>query len=266
MAKKIRVKHVKTEEEIAEEERLAEEAKLEEELGVQDEFQAKGFELAEWAQTHNATIMAVIGIIVVVGLAIGFKNYSSSSANMAAAADFDKGMKTYNAALGDAPALITGGKKGGESYKDENERSTEALAKFKNVTTKHAGTEVANVAQLYIGHTSMRLKDYDGAKAAYEAYLSSTDAADSLRFAALEGLAYSLEAKGDKDGAAQKLEQMVALPGTLNEDVALYKLGKLYKAQGKNDKAKEALQKLVDTHKTSPLNTKAAALLSSLKA
>ncbi|MCP4502739.1 MAG: tetratricopeptide repeat protein [Deltaproteobacteria bacterium] len=265
MSKKIRIKHEKTEAEIAEEKRIEEEAAELEEKGVQDEFQAKGFEMAEWAQTHSSTILAALGILVVIGLGIGFNTLNINASNMDAADAFNKGIEAYRAPLGDAPALLTGGKKGGLTFKDEKARSTESRTRFEKVAADFNGNEVAKVANLYIGHSSMRLEDYDRAIEAYQVFLKATDNADSLRFAALEGLAYSLEAKGDSKAAVARLEELVALPGTLNEDIALMKLGRIYKKGGNDEQAKKAFQKIVDEHSTSPLKSKASALLGTFK-
>jgi len=108
----------------------------------------------------------------------------------------------------------------------------------------------------------------DEAQAAYKAFLDKSKSSP-LRFVALEGLGYTLEAKGDLDGALARFSEMdpdPAKPGSgLGEERALWHQGRIYTAKGDKAKAVEALKKLVADYPTSALKASAEDRLAALE-
>lgn len=266
MAKKIRQKKLLTKEEReAERERKAEE-QAREQAGIDDDFQARGFELAEWAQSNSGIVMGIIGVIVLAGLATFVVQYMEEQDGYEASLVFDEAHDAYNASLGDAPSFdgAGGAETDGPSYKDAKERATEARALFEKVVTTGESSGAGHLAQLYIGNTSIQLEDWDKAASAYEAFLDGASAADPMRFLAYDGLAIALEGKGDQAGAIAQLEKLVGLPTTVAEDIALLRLARLYEKTGDKDKARDRAQRLVNDFKESPMKGEAERLLAEL--
>lgn len=265
MAKKIRQKKILTPEEIEAERKAKEEEAEREESGIEDEFQAKGFELAEWAQDNSTGILAALALVLVVGLGYGGYQAMQTGASSEAAGAYAEALESYRAPLGDAPAFLGGGNADGPSFKDAKERATKAREQFQAVIANHAGTGAAKVAHLYVGHTSLALDEYDKAVDAYRKFIADNPN-DSLRFAAYSGLAAALESKGDIDGAKKELKALIDLPGKVQEDVALVELGRLQKKSGDLDGARTSYQRVVDDFKDSPLQSSANQALTALPA
>ncbi len=261
MARKIRQKKQLTEEE---QKALDHEKELQEQ-GIQDDFQARGFELVDWMQHNRGVVLGLIAIVVLGGAVAGVLNATSATANAEASALFFEGHDAYSAPLGDAPAIVTGASADTESYKDEKERATKAREKFQATVAAQPGTGVATLAQLYIGHTSMTLGEYDQAIEGYNAFLNGSERDDPLRALALDGLASAYDAKGEPDKAIEQLETLVGLPGKAGEALALLKIAKLYERTGKQDEAKAAAERLSSDFADSPLKSQADELLGRLK-
>src|ERR1043166_1978602 len=239
MAKKIkRTKELTEEEKKAEEQKAAEEA-AKAAAGIQDEFQARGFELVEWVQEKQAYVLGFIGLVLAAGLAYGIYTVASSSRNTSASVDLQKGLEAYDSPIGEE-------KPDGDAphYKDATERSKAARDLFTKAYDGHKGTGAGAVAELYAGHASLKLGEYDAAITHYDAFISNTDKDDPLKFAGYSGLAAAKDAKGYRKGAIAALEALVALPDKIDEDAALLELGRLYQQDGAVDKARAALERI----------------------
>ncbi len=83
-----------------------------------------------------------------------------------------------------------------------------ALAQFRQLREKHGGTQSGKIALLYEGSCRYNLKKYDEAVQAYQEFLEAAHGnLQYLRGAALEGLGYSFEGKGDFKAAAEWFEK-----------------------------------------------------------
>jgi tetratricopeptide (TPR) repeat protein len=262
MAKKIKVKKPETEEDKV----AAAEEKVLEEQGIQDEFQAKGFELVTWMQDHSGIVLALIGVVLAAGLVIGVVQFTKSSADADASKLFEAAKEMYDAPLGDAPAILTGSSSKGPSFADSKARAKAARDAFRAVVDGHGATGMAAISNLYIGHTSLALGEYDEAAKGYEAFLSSTSRDEPMRFLALDGLATALDAKGDKAAAIKRLEELVALPSRVHEDVALIRLARLHKSSGDEAAAKKAAERLISDFPESPFKAQADEFLGAASA
>lgn len=256
MAKKIKPK--KTREERDAERQAAEAERERQEAGIQDEFQAKGFELVEWMQEKRHVVLGLIAAIVVAGGALSAYALMQAGANEAASKVYAEALKAYEGGIGDP---LPGENSDGPRFKDAKERAQKARELFEKVVSEHRSTDVSTLASLYVGHTSLQLGEADKAVEAYQRFLDRTDKKDPLRFAGLDGLASALEAKGDVDGAIQRLQEIVDLPGTVAEDAALFRIGRLYLDKGDKAKAKEVLERLTKDHPDSTLKVSADELL-----
>ncbi|MBI1947221.1 MAG: tetratricopeptide repeat protein [Deltaproteobacteria bacterium] len=259
MAKKIKVKHEPTaEEKAAEEAKKAEEA-AKAAAGIQDEFQAKGFELVEWMQERQSLILGLIGLIVTCGLAYGVYTVVQRSRNTDASAALAGALDVVNAEITDAPPS------GDEpTFKSAEERAKVAKERLQQVRGEHGGTGAATLAQLYLGHVALSQGDHVGAAQAYQDFLAETSASDPLRFAGLAGLATALDGKGDRKGAIAKLDELVNLPDTIDEDAALLELGRLHQAEGNSTAARAALERIGKDFPESSLKSRAEQRLAAL--
>ncbi len=268
MPKKIKNRPILTKEERDSERKAKEDERARQAAGIQDDFQAKGFEFVDWIQGHRHKVMTGLGLVVLAGLIVSGFEWSAVSRDEDASRSFVEAHEAFTATLGGAPAAVTGETDEAASkysFADEKERATKARDMFQVTIDEHGSSTVAIVASLYVGHTSLSLKEYDKAIAAYQTFLDGIPRSDPFRFLALDGQSAALEEKGEKDGAIGKLQMMLNIPGKVNKDVALIRIAYLYQDTGNFEKAKEAAQRVVNEFSESPLKSTAEEILSKLE-
>jgi predicted negative regulator of RcsB-dependent stress response len=104
------------------------------------------------------------------------------------------------------------------------------------VAEAHAKTLAAAWARIGEGRALYAQGEWAKAKDAYQAALASSED-EGVRWAALEGIAYSLEEESSYDDAIDQLEALRELDGTL-APIAGYHQGRILVAQGKLEQAK----------------------------
>ena len=265
------VKKIKRVTELSEEEQKAADEKATGDAakaaaGIQDEFQAKGFELVEWVQEREGLVLGLIGAVIVGGLAFGVSRTYSTSQDQEASRALEQAFVILEAPVGEKAADAAEAKTNPSEkrYKDEAERLAAAKAAFQSAADAHKGRGAALIASLYQGHMALKAQDYDAAAAAYAAFLDAADKEDPLRFAGLSGWAAALEAKGDRKGAIAKWEELVNLPERLEEDAALFSLGRLYEEEGDHSRARASYERIKNDFSESPLKTKAEEALAKM--
>lgn len=250
MAKKIK-QHTKSREEREAEKKAAAEERARQEAGIQDEFQAKGFELVDWAQHNRGVILGAIGLILVVGVALGIATLIRSNQDGAASALYAEAMESWQGEVGpELPGLSDPTKPRFETAKAKAEKAREL---FLAVTKEHPSTGAAALSYLYAGHASMDLGDFDAAVQSYSSYIDGHDAADELLFSALSGRAAAYESKGELDKAIADHKKILELPIAPVKDAALFALARLTLEKGEKAQAKEYLDQLSEQFPESPM-------------
>ncbi|MGB5811681.1 MAG: tetratricopeptide repeat protein [Polyangiales bacterium] len=116
----------------------------------------------------------------------------------------------------------------------------ELAASFAEVARDHEGTVAATWALIGQGRALYNEGKHAEARVAYEAALGTTDD-ETLQWAALEGIAYALEAEGSYDEALTQLEALRELSPDV-APIAGYHQGRVLMAAGRDDEAKLKLQ------------------------
>jgi tetratricopeptide (TPR) repeat protein len=125
------------------------------------------------------------------------------------------------------------------TYKTEQEKQQAVLAAAAKVQEGGAGGRAAITASLVEADAHLALRDWDKAIAAYQRFLSAAPKEDTLRFAALDGLARAEEGKGDLNAAARHFDEAGKIK-SFHDRATLERARVLAKA-GKKDEAKQAL-------------------------
>jgi tetratricopeptide (TPR) repeat protein len=107
------------------------------------------------------------------------------------------------------------------------------------------GSVAAATAALLQGDAHLSLGEWDRAIAAYQGYLAGAPADDSLRFAALDGMARAQDGKGELE-AALKTYASASEIGALKDRAELGRARLLAKA-GRKDEARKALESIPPT-------------------
>lgn len=260
MAKKIKHHTPKSQAELEAAKKAAEEEAAREQAGIQDEFQAKGFELVEWAQEHRNLILAGIGAVVLTGAGIGVTRLVQGNADAEASSAYAAALETWQGEVGpDLPGL---GDETKPRFDTAKEKAEAARGKFVEVASQHADTGAGVLAHLYAGHASMDLGEWDAAAKHYGDFLATSDSDDDMRFAALSGRAVALESKGDVDGALADHQRVLEITGAPTKDASLFGLARLSLAKGDAAKARQYVEQFEKQFPESPLS----ASLDSIKA
>jgi tetratricopeptide (TPR) repeat protein len=147
----------------------------------------------------------------------------------------------------------------GSTFKTAQEKQRAALEAARRVRSVHPGSRAAATAALVEGDALLDLGEWDKAIAAYRSYLSKAPSDDSLRFAALFGLAHGEEGKGDLEAASKAYQDAAAIDAF--KDRATLERARVLAEAGKKDEARKALQGI---GKSSPLRAEAAQQLARL--
>ncbi len=117
--------------------------------------------------------------------------------------------------------------------KEELQRNVdEALAELAGDSSK-----AATLAVLVRAAAAQEQGDFASAQAGFREFLSKAGDGHQLAYLAKEGLALSLEASGDTDGALAELEKLAGAEGDFYRDQALYQRARLLEDLGRKDEA-----------------------------
>ncbi len=224
-----------------------------------DKFQQAATEAATWIAARRRRVVAVgaaaVGLLAVVAIVAALQSRRNERAG-AAASDLLTAMGGEISAV-PLPGLP------GPFYPSEEARQRAVVAAADRVLADHAGTPAARLAALAKGDASLRLREWDPAKAAYERFLADAPQDDSLRFGALEGIALSEEGKGNLDAAAQAYDRLAREAPAFADRADLERARVLAQA-GKTTEAKDLLAAFSERHKESQLTAEASERLSRL--
>lgn len=210
-----------------------------------DEFVQTVSTLSDRLQPHIKKI--IVGVTLIV-LALGAWEFTKWRHELKA----QKATTAYVSALKivDAPVVAEGDPDPSEgrpnpvlSYGSEEEHRKASLQALTGVSDKHSGIKLAKLAGPREAKLLLAAGNYDQALAAYRKFATS-NAPEHLRMTALEGVAYSLEAKamGNEDKAArntgleaarQAFADLQPSEGGVMRDYSLYHQGRVLVAMEK---------------------------------
>jgi predicted negative regulator of RcsB-dependent stress response len=179
---------------------------------VEEKALAQAAVARDWLQDNLKPLgIAAAGILLVAAIGIGWSSFK----------------RNQNEAAGTELAAVV----------DKKTDDPQALASaYAAVADKHPGTLAAAWARVSEGRALYEQEKWKLARKAYEAALNHSDQ-EGVRWAALEGIAYALEAEKSYDQALERLEELRALDQTL-APIAGYQEGRILLAQGKPEEAK----------------------------
>lgn len=179
---------------------------------VEEKALAQAAVARDWLQDNLKPLgIAAAGILVVAAIGIGWSSFKRNQ-NEAAGAELSTAL---------------------EGSTENPEARANAFAA---VADEHPGTLAAAWARIEEGRVLYEQDKWELAQKAYRAALEHSDE-EGVRWAALEGLAYALEAEKSYEQALERLEELRAVDATL-APIAGYQEGRILLAQGKLEEAK----------------------------
>lgn len=222
---------------------------------LDDAFARGGHALSKWASA-NAPAIAIGALVLILG-GIGFGAYtwySSNRAEIASAAlmtgvDADRGRISAEPPKSNAEEEeIT------PTFKTAQERTDAALKSFEQAKGEAPRAGTATLARLGEAGVLLDAKKWDEALAAYrEVKASPLAAADpNVQGRAVEGAAFALEGKGDKDAALKAFKELETISGEKGwKELAFYHQARLLGAKGDKDAALQLIKQAKERLATS---------------
>ena len=213
--------------------------------------------LADWAKKNRNVVQGAIVAAVVAAIGGGVWLYHDYKRQAEASSVLAQAVADERGRIGDPDKDDddNGIKDTTPIFKTSDERRDAALAKYREVETKFAGTGAAWLARLGEGSLLLDKRDSDGAIAAFTDVLGSSlaQADPEVRGRATENLGYAYELRAElkpdqkKDALDKALEQYKQLES--NDvfgfaEMAPYDEARVYELQGDRAKALETLRKL----------------------
>lgn len=146
-------------------------------------------------------------------------------------------------------------------FKTADERSDKALAAYREVEQKFAGSGAAILARLGEAGVLLDKREWDKAIEAFDAVLKTPLAAadPDVKGRAIEGLGLSKEGKGDADGAMSDFKRLETIDARGYKELSQYHQARLLLAKGTEEdkaKAKDLLKAAYDKIKEPSLDKK----------
>jgi TolA-binding protein len=137
-------------------------------------------------------------------------------------------------------------------FKTEAERTAAAEKQFRDVQTKYAGSDAADIAALYLARIEAQRGDTAAARKRLEAFIR-----DHPKHMLVAPARYSLYQLRIENGESQQVavelqSEMGKSDSALPADTLLVLLAHAYDAQGNNAKSKEAYRRIVTEFPDSP--------------
>src|SRR5574343_566316 len=182
-----------------------------------------------WSKNSKLIIIALVGIVVIVGGFFGYQAYQgpkeleANEAIWVAQQNFK--MDSFQLALN------------GDNSKNN--------PGFLKVISKHSGTKAANLASFYAGVCYLHMGDFNNAIKFLDQY-KAVENIDKMRTAGSLGDAYAELGKFDKAAEFYKTAASVYEVDELSSSEYLFRAGQAFEKQGKNKEAIDAFKSLKD--------------------
>ncbi len=201
-----------------------------------DRFQVAAADAASWMAKHQKQM--TLGAVAVVALAAiaAVASYALDSRRSTSGGLLSRAIEAASGEVSSIPLPNVDR----PIYKTLDEKEQAVIAAANKVRERAGGTRSATAATLLEANAHLALREWDKAISAYQSYLSSAPADDSLRFAGLDGLARAQEGKGDLAAAAQTYEKAAQI--SFFKDRATLERARVLAKAGKADDAKKALE------------------------
>ena len=210
-------------------------------LNEPDEFQSLTQRAMDYIKENTKQAYIVLGTIAVVVVAMVLFGIWKDTDRKNAMYQEAEALKYYDinsAVPGDKPMSSI-------------DRYNKAKELFDKIVKSHGGS-AADIARYYKANSEMEVGDVEPAITGYTEVVAKSGNNPVLSSLATMRLAEAYAAKGDKQNAADTLQNMIKAEKGYIKDAALYELGKLYESDGRTEDAKRAYDKLMKDYPASP--------------
>ncbi len=215
-----------------------------------DEFISFTQRAIQWIIDNRKTLIVCGMMVVAAILAIsGWGWYLESSAQKASSA-FVKAREILEARV--VPPEEEGDIPPDGTYVSEEAKYRAALESLEEAKKAHSSAATATLVTYFIGECHWKLGEHDKAVAAYEEYLRSEGPSGELAPFVIEGIAATLEDKGEYDQARQQYRRLTEEPFASQRARGLYHLARMEQKLGNEEEAVRQFKALVKEYPDTP--------------
>jgi tetratricopeptide (TPR) repeat protein len=230
-------------------------------LKAPDKFQETATRAVDWITGHRKNVRLVAGVVAALLVAVFLVGVLGGARAEKSGAVAYEVLRAVGAEVSAVP--LPG--MAGPFYATDAERQKAVIAEADRAIAEYPSTAGGRLALLMKADAQLRLGEADAAIASYQKYLAEAPSDSSLRFGALEGIAFAHEAKGKLDEAAAAWERAGKELASIADQADLER-ARVLAAAGKRDEARKLLEGFAEKHKGSPFASDAAERLGRLGA
>jgi tetratricopeptide (TPR) repeat protein len=196
---------------------------------------------AAWVDDHGRKIWIGLGAIVAVGVAwVVLAHYLTTK-------DFDAGAALHTAVTNNLGVVVPPDETAPEdlivpAFSSAEERGKKTLDAYKDVAKKYGSSTAGKYAMLGLANSLFESGKHAEAAAEYAKVIDGAGADTYLRFRALEGSGYALEAQQKYPEALQKFEELSRFANGAYRSLGDYHRARILVAQGKSAEARTLLE------------------------
>jgi tetratricopeptide (TPR) repeat protein len=205
-----------------------------------------------WYEDRRTYVWGAVAAIGLIALGwIGIKGYLGRGQHEAAEL-LRLAVATANAPILEAEAEAPEGEAPDESYASVQARATQARERFHKVAQQFGNSSAAAWARVGEANAASELSKYDEAQKDYDRVAADDAASGFLRWRALEGSGYALEAQKKYAEAAKRFEEIAKLDDGAYRPAADFQRARMHIALHEPQKAADLLQALVKAERARP--------------
>jgi tetratricopeptide (TPR) repeat protein len=133
----------------------------------------------------------------------------------------------------------------GETYTSVEERAKQSLQAYRKVSSQYAKTTAAQFGKIGEANAQFELGKFDEARKAYAKALEMADDNNFVKWRALEGIGFSLEAMKKYDEAEKAFEKIATIANGAYKPESGYHVARVQLIRGKRDSASKKLTELL---------------------
>lgn len=212
---------------------MAEDKNKEPSLPQPDQIEVYAKRILEFVKANQTAIAVAVSAVVLAAVAVSGVIYFQKRAE-------EKAQALLGTALSQAEAAAQQGNAA-------EARFAEIKPKLEEVINKYGSTAAGRAALVKYADLCYQTGDYDKAIEMYKKALDAYDDGEIKNFI-LNGLAYAYENKDAYEEAATYFNRIVTNESAVMKDQALFNLGRIYGKMGRQEKQREAYDRIVSDY------------------
>ena len=183
------------------------------------------FKAQEWLEVHGKTLMIAAAAVLLAIAGFAYYLYAQTQAEKTASVDLARATRTL-----------------------ETQDYQNAISQLSGIVDSYGRTTSGKIARLHLAQAFFQTKEYANARSSYKKFISSFNGDDYFLAAAQGGMAACFEAEKKYDEAAETYLKAVDAYSSVLDPSMLLNAGRCFNEAGNKEKAKKALNRIIEEH------------------